>query len=86
MLHDMLPRHNLLDDTAIKYVMPVSALVKVRLVTVGMVLAFFFSTSQEMAQKLRTTRWTGLVTATLMLWCLLFLNSTAAKEFIYFAF
>jgi alginate O-acetyltransferase complex protein AlgI len=86
MLYDMLPRRNLLDDYAIKYVMPVSALVKVRLVTVGIFIAFFFSTAQQMAEKLRMTRWTALATATLMLWSLLFLNSAAAKEFIYFAF
>ena len=57
-----------------------------RPVALGVLLAFFFKTSQQLAEKFRPSKVTVLATAALILVSFLFMNSTAAKEFVYFAF
>lgn len=86
MLTAMLPHANLLGIAAIRSVLPFTPYLVLRPVTIGVVLAFFFATSQQLADRFRPTHVTALVTATLMLLCIFFMNSTVAKEFVYFAF
>jgi len=86
LITSMMPHHNLLGSAALQGVLPIASLFKVRPITIGIVLAFFFKTSQQMAEKFRPTHVTAFATAALLVSCLFFMNSTAAKEFIYFAF
>ena len=82
----MLPHRDLLGSSALEGIFSVSSLFSLRPITIGIILAFFFKTSQQMAEKFRPTHLTAIATAMLLVSCLFFMNSTAAKEFIYFAF
>ncbi len=86
MLNAMLPHANLLGTAAFKGVLPITPYLFLRPVTIGVVLAFFFKTSQQLAESFRPTHVTAFATATLFLLCIFFMNSTVAKEFVYFAF
>jgi D-alanyl-lipoteichoic acid acyltransferase DltB (MBOAT superfamily) len=86
MLNSMLPHGNLFGTTALTGVIPMNVHVLLKPVAVGVVLAFFFKTSQQLAEKFRPTHFAALATAALLLVSLFFMNSTVAKEFVYFAF
>jgi hypothetical protein len=86
MLAALLPHANPLGTAALKGVLPITPYLVLRPVTIGVVLAFFFKTSQQLAERLRPTHATAFATATLILLCMFFMNSTVAKEFVYFAF
>jgi D-alanyl-lipoteichoic acid acyltransferase DltB (MBOAT superfamily) len=86
MLNSMLPGRDLFDTAALTGVIPMNVHLLLKPVAVGVVLAFFFKTSQQLAEKFRPTHITALATAALLLVCLFFMNSTVAKEFVYFAF
>ena len=53
---------------------------------IGVVLAFFFQSSSELAASFQPTGKRALATAALLVVCLFFLNSSVAKQFVYFAF
>jgi D-alanyl-lipoteichoic acid acyltransferase DltB (MBOAT superfamily) len=86
MLGAMLPHANPFGSAALKGVLPITPYLVLRPVAIGIVLAFFFKTSQQFAERFRPTHVTALVTATLFLVSVFFMNSTMAKEFVYFAF
>jgi D-alanyl-lipoteichoic acid acyltransferase DltB (MBOAT superfamily) len=86
LLKAMLPHANLLNLEALETVLPFTPYILLRPVTIGVLLAFFFKTSQQLAEKLRPTHFTAFATAALMLVCLFYMNSSVAKEFVYFAF
>jgi D-alanyl-lipoteichoic acid acyltransferase DltB (MBOAT superfamily) len=86
MLHGMLPHEDLFGTEAIMYIIPMNMHILLRPVALGVLLAFFFKTSQQLAEKFRPSKVTVLATAALILVSFLFMNSTAAKEFVYFAF
>ena len=86
MLNAMLPHVNPLGTAALKGVLPITPYLVLRPITIGIVLAFFFKTSQQLAERFRPTPATAFATATLILLCMFFMNSTVAKEFVYFAF
>jgi alginate O-acetyltransferase complex protein AlgI len=86
MLNSMLPHNDLLGTAALTDVIPMSLHLLLRPVALGVVLAFFFKTSQQLAEKFRPSQFTALATATLLLVSMLFMNSTVAKQFVYFAF
>lgn len=86
MLKCMLPHAQLLGVAALKGVLPITPYLVLRPVTIGIVLAFLFKTSQQLAESFRPTHITALATASLLLLCIFFMNSTVPKEFIYFAF
>lgn len=86
MLNSMLPHGDFFGTAALTGVIPMNAHLLLKPVAAGVVLAFFFKTSQQLAEKFRTTHVTALATAVLLLVSVLFMNSTVAKEFVYFAF
>ncbi len=86
MLNAMLPHAHLVGVAALKSVLPITPSLLLRPVAIGMVLAFFFKTAQQFAERFRQTHVTAFATATLILLCMFFMNSTPAKEFVYFAF
>lgn len=86
MLAAMIPHSNPLGTAALKGVLPITPYLVLRPVTIGVVLAFFFKTSQQLGERFRSTHVTAFATATLILLCMFFMNSTVAKEFVYFAF
>jgi D-alanyl-lipoteichoic acid acyltransferase DltB (MBOAT superfamily) len=86
MLNAMLPHAHLVGVAALRGVLPLAPSLLLRPVAIGIVLAFFFKTAQQFAETFRPTHLTAFATATLILLCMFFMNSTAAKEFVYFAF
>jgi D-alanyl-lipoteichoic acid acyltransferase DltB (MBOAT superfamily) len=82
----MLPHSNLLGVQALQGVIPFSPLTIVRPVVLGVVIAFFFQTSTELARRMPLLPSRAFATACLLLLSAFFMNSTAAKTFIYFAF
>jgi D-alanyl-lipoteichoic acid acyltransferase DltB (MBOAT superfamily) len=86
MLYALLPNTHMLGVAALKDVLPMTPYLVLRPVIIGVALAFFFKTSQQLAESFRLTHFTALATASLLLLCMFFMNSTVAKEFVYFAF
>jgi hypothetical protein len=86
LLHAMLPRAHWFGTQALTTVLPITPYLIFRPVTIGVVLAFFFMNSQELVEKFRPTHVTAFATASLLVLCMFFMNSTVAKEFVYFAF
>jgi D-alanyl-lipoteichoic acid acyltransferase DltB (MBOAT superfamily) len=86
MLNSMLPHGDLFGTAALTGVIPMNLHLLLKPVAVGVVLAFFFKTSQQLAEKFRPTHVAALATAALLLVSFVFMNSTVAKEFVYFAF
>jgi D-alanyl-lipoteichoic acid acyltransferase DltB (MBOAT superfamily) len=86
MLNSMMPHADLFSTAALAGVIPMNVHLLLKPVAVGVVIAFFFKTSQQLAEKFRPSHVTALATAALLLVCMLFMNSTVAKEFVYFAF
>jgi type VI protein secretion system component VasF len=58
----------------------------VRPIGIGVVLAFFGPSSQALANAFKPTWTRALATAALLVVCFFFLNSSVAKQFVYFAF
>ena len=86
MLHAMLPHTGLLGIRALKGVLPMSWAVMIRPVVIGVVLAFFFKTSQAIAEDSAWNYRTVAMTAVLLGLSIFYMNSTVPKEFVYFAF
>jgi len=86
MLRHMLPQARLFGFRNLALELPLTPLTLLRPVAAGVVVAFAFQSSAELAANFRTTRWTAAAAAALLLASLLFINSTAAKQFVYFAF
>lgn len=86
MLHSMLPHVGLLGTSALKGVLPITPVLIVRPVVIGIVLAFFFKTSQDIAKHSTLNYRSMVVTALLFGLSIFYMNSTVAKEFVYFAF
>ncbi len=86
LLTAMLPHSPIFATAAVTGVLPLTPLLILRPVTIGVVLAFFFDTSQKLAGAFQPTRVNAFATAALILFSLFFMNSTVAKEFVYFAF
>jgi alginate O-acetyltransferase complex protein AlgI len=86
MLHSMLPHAGLLGTKALKGVLPITPVLIVRPVAIGIVLAFFFRTTQDIAKHYTLNYRSMLATALLFALSIFYMNSTVAKEFVYFAF
>ena len=86
LLHSMLPHVGLLGTSALKGVLPITPVLIVRPVAIGIVLAFFFRTSQDIAKHSTLNYRSMVVTALLFGLSIFYMNSTVAKEFVYFAF
>ncbi|HZL50859.1 MAG TPA: MBOAT family O-acyltransferase [Terracidiphilus sp.] len=86
LLHSMLPHAGLLGTSALKGVLPITPVLIVRPVAIGIVLAFFFRTSQDIAKHSTLNYRSMMVTALLFGLSIFYMNSTVAKEFVYFAF
>lgn len=82
----MLPQANLLGVDSLRWVLPMTPVTLMRPVVIGVVLAFFFKTSTELARRMPLVPSRALAAAALFLLAAFFMNSTAAKTFIYFAF
>ncbi|HXA64290.1 MAG TPA: MBOAT family O-acyltransferase [Bryobacteraceae bacterium] len=65
---------------------PLTATLVLRPVVIGVVAAFWFKSSGELSKSFRPTAVTAFVTAALLLLSFVFINSTPAKPFVYFAF
>jgi len=86
MLAGLLPHHNLFGTELLATAVPFAPSVLLRPVVIGAVLAFFFKSSWELAAEFRPTWRNSLGTAALLVVSLLYLNSSVAKQFVYFAF
>ena len=86
MISALVPQGNLLGAAALKGVIPFTPMLIVRPVVVGAVLAFFFRNSVELAREFRPTPWTLCGATALMVLAFYYMNSTTAKQFVYFAF
>jgi D-alanyl-lipoteichoic acid acyltransferase DltB (MBOAT superfamily) len=90
MLIAMLPHGdwagNLTSLANLKSVFPMTPVLYERLIALGVISAFFFQTSAEMAESFERTRFRTLATATLVWLGFFFLNAAAPKGFVYFAF
>jgi len=87
MLMAMLPHSPLASLGTLRDVLPpLTASIVLRPVVIGIVAAFWFKSSAELSKSFRPTALTACATAALVLLSLVFINSTAAKPFVYFAF
>jgi D-alanyl-lipoteichoic acid acyltransferase DltB (MBOAT superfamily) len=86
MLRAMFPYGNVWGTAILQDAIPWTPTVVVRPLVIGVVLAFFFKSSAELAASFKPTLRTAVATAALLLVCLFFLNSTVTKQFVYFAF
>jgi D-alanyl-lipoteichoic acid acyltransferase DltB (MBOAT superfamily) len=86
LLAAMLPHAHLFSTVALKGVLPITPFLIFRPVTIGVILAFFYKTSQQVAEAFPLTHLTAFAAAAIILLSLFYMNSTAAKEFVYFAF
>jgi alginate O-acetyltransferase complex protein AlgI len=77
---------NLLGVATLSEAMPWTPTVLVRPLGIGVVLAFFFKSSSQLAAAFEPTAKRALATAALVVVCFFFLNSSVAKQFVYFAF
>jgi D-alanyl-lipoteichoic acid acyltransferase DltB (MBOAT superfamily) len=82
----MLPHANLFGVAALRNVLPLTPMVLVHPVVIGIGLAFFFKTSSELAKAFRPSPAMAGAVAALMLLSLFFMNSSPAKQFLYWAF
>ena len=86
LLKGLLPHHKLFGTQLLATVVPFAPSVLLRPVAIGAVLAFLFKSSWDLASQFRPTWRNSIATAALFVACLLFLNSSVAKQFVYFAF
>lgn len=87
MLNAMLPRGNLLDLTTLMTANPMSATLSLSACALGIAIVFLTRTpSWARAQALKLNLASIVLTSGLLLLSFLYLNSTSAKTFVYFAF
>ena len=86
MLHAMMPHAGLLGTKELKGVLPMTPVLIMRPVIMGIVLAFFFKTSHAIAEESAWNYRTVATTAVLLGLSIFYMNSSPAKEFVYFAF
>ena len=86
MLHAMMPHAGLLGIKELKGVLPMTPVLIMRPVIIGIVLAFFFKTSHAIAEESAWNYRTVAATAVLLGLSIFYMNSSPAKEFVYFAF
>ena len=86
MLHAMVPHPGLLGMKELKGVLPMTPVLMIRPVMIGIVLAFFFKTSHAIAEESAWNYRTVAATAVLLGLSIFYMNSSPAKEFVYFAF
>ena len=82
----MLPQSNLLGVDILRRVVPFTFLTLGRPMVLGLIVVFFFKTTNQLAEQMLLVPRSALVTAALFLLAMFFMNSTTAKTFIYFAF
>jgi alginate O-acetyltransferase complex protein AlgI len=86
LLDRMLPHGHVLGFAALGKALPLTPLLVVRPVFVGTILALCFMSSAQMEKALQLRPLTAAITAALVLVSLFYMNSAAAKQFVYFAF
>ena len=86
LLSRMVPHGDLFGVSTLRTVLPMTPTLILRPVVIGVVAAFFFRSSFELANGFAPMFRTALATAVLVLAAMFFLNSTPAKQFVYFAF
>ena len=77
---------NLPSLVALQSAFPITPVFYERLIALGILVAFFFKTSTEMAQSFERTRFMTLATAALVWLAFFFMNAAQPKGFVYFAF
>jgi D-alanyl-lipoteichoic acid acyltransferase DltB (MBOAT superfamily) len=86
MFKGLVPHGNVLGTALLSTVVPLAPSVLLKPVVIGAVLAFFFKSSWDLASQFKPSLRNSLGTAALLVAGLLFLNSSAVKQFVYFAF
>jgi alginate O-acetyltransferase complex protein AlgI len=86
MIARLLPSGHVMGFAALAATLPLTPTIIVRPVVIGAILAFAFASSAEMENAFQPRLLTAAATATLVLTALFFMNSAAAKQFVYFAF
>jgi alginate O-acetyltransferase complex protein AlgI len=86
LLTRLLPHHQAFGTELLATVVPFVPSMLLRPVAIGTVLAFFFKSSWDLASQFRPTWRNSMATAVLLVATLFFLNSSVAKQFVYFAF
>jgi hypothetical protein len=86
LLSRMVPHGDLFGIATLRMVVPMTPTLILRPVAAGVAAAFFFRSSFELANGFVPLFRTAMVTALLVLAAMFFLNSTPAKQFVYFAF
>jgi D-alanyl-lipoteichoic acid acyltransferase DltB (MBOAT superfamily) len=82
----MLPHANPLGVEALRGVIPLTPTLLVRPVFIGVALVFFAKSSMQLSRQFQRTPVTALASAALVLIGLLYMNSSPAKQFVYFVF
>ena len=86
MLAAMLPHPHPLSVVTLRGVLPLTPTLIFRPAVIGIVAALWFKSSAELSKNFRPSALSACVTAALLLLSLFFMNSTVAKQFVYFAF
>ena len=86
MLLTMLPHGDVLSTRILETVVPFTLSVLLQPVVIGIALAFFGKSSWERVLLLKLDYLNALFIAALLVVCFIFLNSSTAKQFVYFAF
>jgi len=86
LLGSLIPHGDLFGTAVLGSVIPIAPATIFRPETIGVVLAFFFASSAELAETFRPTPRNAMATAVLLVVSLFFMNSTVARQFVYFAF
>jgi D-alanyl-lipoteichoic acid acyltransferase DltB (MBOAT superfamily) len=86
MFKGLVPHGNVFGTALLSTVVPLTPSVLLKPVAIGAVLAFFFKSSWDLASQFKPSLRNSMATAALLVAGLLFLNSSAVKQFVYFAF
>ncbi len=86
MIGCLLPQRNLLGLAAVRDALPLTVTLPFRPVIIGVVAAFWFRSSDDLAKQFQFAHRQAVATASLLLLSFVYLNSAPAKQFIYFAF
>ena len=86
LLGAMIPHGDVLGTATLETVLPLTPTIVFRPVVLGVVLAVFFKSSAERADAFTPTFQRAMATAALLVVSLFFINSSVAKQFVYFAF
>jgi hypothetical protein len=82
----LIPQGHWSDFTLLGPVLPLTPFLLFRPAVIGAVVAVLFPSSAEMEKGLRLKPATGFASAALLLAAFYFMNSTPAKQFVYFVF